>query len=134
VDISGIDLSPHMLAVYRQRLAEEPKAVQERARAFQADMRHFDLGRRFRLVTIPFRAFQHLLTAADELSCLASIHRHLVDDGTLHPGPVQSFTGCAGQPADRGGIRGEPPFSRPDGREVRRCHKIVAHDRFNQVT
>ena len=28
----------------------------------------------------------------------------------------------------------EPPFSMPDGREVRRCHKIVTHDRFNQVT
>jgi hypothetical protein len=46
-------------------------------------MREFDLGSRFTLATIPFRPFQHLMTVEDQLSCLASIRRHLVDDGVL---------------------------------------------------
>src|SRR2546422_9590575 len=83
VDIVGLDLSPHMLAVCRQRLRDEPQDVQSRVRLVEADMRRFDLGRAFTLATIPFRPFQHLLIVDDQLSCLASIHRHLVDGGTL---------------------------------------------------
>ena len=46
-----------------------------------AVIRRFDLGQRFTLVTIPFRPFQHLLTLPDQLSCLNSMRRHLVDGG-----------------------------------------------------
>src|ERR1700680_251816 len=38
LQIMGIDLSPHMLAVCRQRLREESRAVQERVWLVQADM------------------------------------------------------------------------------------------------
>src|SRR6266487_1827542 len=83
LDIVGLDVSPHMLAVCRQRLRDESEAVQKRVRLVQADMRHFDLDRRFTLVTIPFRPFQHLLTVEDQFSCLASIRRHLINEGGL---------------------------------------------------
>jgi SAM-dependent methyltransferase len=134
VDISGIDLSPHMLAICRRRLADEPEPVRNRVQLFQADMRNFDLGQRFTLATIPFRPFQHLLTVADELSCLASIHRHLLDDGTLildvfNPSLDLLVNRPIGEEFGE-----EPPFSMPDGRTVTRCHKTVPHDRFNQVT
>src|SRR5438094_9850578 len=39
LDIVGLDLSPHMLAVCRQRLLDESEAVQERVRLVQGDMR-----------------------------------------------------------------------------------------------
>src|SRR3989304_7846922 len=41
VDIVGLDLSPHMLAVCRQRLRDEPEAIQFKVRLVQADMRRF---------------------------------------------------------------------------------------------
>ena len=66
IDIVGLDLSPHMLAVCRQRLRDEPQDVQSRVRLVEADMRRFDLGRAFTLVTIPFRPFRHLLTVEDQ--------------------------------------------------------------------
>ena len=81
LDIVGLDSSPHMLTVCRQRLLDEPEAIQKSVQLVQADMRRFYW--RFTLVTIPFRPFQHLLTVDDQFACLAQVHRHLVDDGVL---------------------------------------------------
>src|SRR5262245_53730731 len=44
-------------------------------------MRDFDLARTFSLVTIPFRAFQHLLTVEDQIACLTCVRRHMSADG-----------------------------------------------------
>lgn len=85
VDIVGLDLSPHMLRVCQQRLQDEPAAVQSRVRLHRADMRNFDLAQAFRLVTLPFRPFQHLTTVADQLACLRSLHRHLAAEGNSSP-------------------------------------------------
>jgi SAM-dependent methyltransferase len=133
VDIVGLDLSPHMLAVCRERVEQEPAAVRNRVRLVQADMRDFDLGSRFTLATIPFRPFQHLLTVDDQLSCLACIRRHLVDDGMLildlfNPSLDFLVNRPVGEELDE-----EPPFTTPDGRTVLRRHKTVAIDRFQQV-
>lgn len=133
VDVVGLDLSPHMLAVCRQRLRDEPEAVQSRVRLVQADMRGFELDRTFTLVTVPFRPFQHLLTVEDQLSCLESIHRHLVDGGELildifNPSLDFLVNRAVGEE-----LAEEPEFYMPDGRRITRRHKTVAHDRFNQI-
>src|SRR5436853_1719379 len=73
VDIVGLDLSPHMLAVCRERLGHESTAVQSRVQLVQADMRNFNLERTFRLITVPFRPFQHLITVDEQRECLESI-------------------------------------------------------------
>jgi SAM-dependent methyltransferase len=132
-EITGLDLSPQMLAVCRARLRGEPEAVQSRVRVVEADMRSFDLGRPFALVTLPFRPFQHLLTVGDQLSCLHSIRRHLVDGGRLildlfNP----SLDALVSQPVGEE-FGDEPEFSMPDGRRVLRRQKTVAQDRFGQV-
>jgi len=132
-EIVGLDLSPRMLAVCRQRLGGEPEAVQARVQLVQGDMRDFDLGRTFSLVTIPFRPFQHLLTVEDQLSGLASIRRHLVDRGVLI---LDAFNPSLDALANRSigeEFGEEPEFSLADGRRVVRRHKTVAQDRFNQV-
>ena len=133
IDVVGLDLSPHMLAVCRQRLRDEPQDVQSRVRLVEADMRRFDLGRAFRLVTIPFRPFQHLLTVEDQLSCLDSVYRHLVDDGTLILDVFNpSLDALVNAPLGEE-IPEESEFEMPDRRRVRRYAKRVAHDRFNQI-
>src|SRR5262245_49105001 len=75
VEIVGLDMSPQMLGICRLRLSSESPAVQEKATLAHADMRRFDLGRAFTLVTIPFRPFQHLLTVDDQLACLSCIRK-----------------------------------------------------------
>ena len=76
VEITGLDLSPHMLAVCRERLKTEPEQVSSRVWLVEGDMRHFELARTFSLVTLPFRPFQHLTTVGDQLACLDCIHHH----------------------------------------------------------
>lgn len=133
VEIVGLDLSPSMLSVCREKLSREPQAVQSRVQLVQGDMQQFDLGREFGLVTIPFRPFQHLITVEDQLSCLDSIHRHLADGGRLIldlfnpslPRLVEErYLAESGE---------EPEFTMPDGRKVVRRHRTVSRDLFNQI-
>jgi SAM-dependent methyltransferase len=133
IEITGLDLSPHMLAVCRERLAAEPAEVRARVRLAEADMRSFDLGRTFGLVTLPFRPFQHLLTVEDQLACLGCIHRHLAPGGRLVLDVFNpSLDGLTRRNLGEE-MSPEPEFSMPDGRRVLRKHKMVSRDPFLQV-
>jgi SAM-dependent methyltransferase len=133
IEITGLDLSPHMLAVCRESLKAEPQEVQSRVRLVEADMRRFELGQTFSLVTLPFRPFQHLTTVEEQLACLGCLHRHLRDNGKLildifNP-KLESLvdTNFGKEMAD------EPEFSLPDGRKVIRRHSVVSRDTANQI-
>jgi len=82
-DVVGLDRSADMLAIARGKLAACAPDVRRRARLVGGDMRDFDLAQRFRLVTIPYRAFLHNLTVVDQLRTLEQVRRHLADDGRL---------------------------------------------------
>ena len=134
IDVVGLDLSSHMLTVCRQRLQAEPETVRNRVRLVDADMRDFDVKEKFTLATVPFRPFQHLLTVEDQLSCLARVRAHLLDNGALildifNP----SLDALVNRPIGEE-FGEEPEFSLPDGRRVTRRHKIIAQDRFRQVS
>ncbi len=133
IEIVGLDLSLPMLDVCRERLLHELGEGQARVQLVEADMRDFELGQAFRLVTIPFRPFQHLTTVADQLSCLRSIHRHLEEGGWLildifNPSLEALTSDDVGEEVGE-----EPAFTTPDGRRVVRRHKIVSRDHFNQI-
>ncbi len=81
VEIVGLDQSSAMLNVARQKLSECSPEVQKRIEIVDGDMRDFSLGRRFGLITIPYRSFLHLLTVDDQKRTLQRIHEHLADDG-----------------------------------------------------
>ena len=78
VKVVGLDISPAMLAVARQK-----SAGLENLHWVQADMRSFELGERFELAIIPGHAFQNLNTPQDQVACLECIQRHLTSGGTL---------------------------------------------------
>jgi len=74
----GVDASRDMLDVLR---AKQPPPNLE---LVQATMEAFELGEcRFPLITIPFRAFSHLLDVAAQLAALANVRRHLAPGGRL---------------------------------------------------
>ncbi len=83
VEIVGLDASTEMLRICRREVQKESESVRALVELALADMRDFDLSRRFRLITIPFRPFQHLLTVADQEACLACLYRHLEGEGQL---------------------------------------------------
>jgi SAM-dependent methyltransferase len=134
IEIAGIDLSEPMLAACRQKLALELEEIQARATVHLADMRDFDLGVEYALVTTPFRSFQHLLTVDEQLASLACIHRHLRPGGkfildVFNPS-IRAFSqsNCGEIAAE------EPEFSLPDGTRCIRRHRILDRDHFRQVT
>ena len=81
--VTGLDRAPAMLALARQRVSQLDAATQRRIELVKGDMRHFSLDRRFKLIMIPCRTFQHLLTVEDQRRTLACIREHLTDDGRL---------------------------------------------------
>ena len=83
IDIVGLDRAPAMLAIAREKLSELGAETRRRIELVESDMRTFWLGRRFKLVTIPYRAFLHLLTPEDQRRALERIRDHLTDDGRL---------------------------------------------------
>jgi SAM-dependent methyltransferase len=132
ISIYGIDLSPYMLDVCERRVEQEPPEVQARIQLDQADMRDFDLAQTFKLITIPFRPFQHLIEVEDQIACLRCIQRHLADDGrfildVFNP----SLPHMAGEVTGEE-VGSEPEFAMPDGRRVLRRSRVVKRDVFRQ--
>ena len=88
IPVAGVDSSQRMLAVAREkedRLAESATAAGKPlpVQWVEADMRDFDLDRRFGLAIIPARSFLHLLDPEDHVEVLTRIYRHLLPGGRL---------------------------------------------------
>jgi SAM-dependent methyltransferase len=83
IAIHGIDSSPAMLRTLRDKLAKEPERVRRRVGLTPGDIRSARVGKRFRLVTAPFRVAQHLLRPEDRRAWLRNITRHLEPAGLL---------------------------------------------------
>ena len=134
IEITGLDLSPHMLEVCREKLQAEPEDVRAGSGWWRGICASSSLAQTFRLVTLPFRPFQHLTTVEDQLACLGCIRRHLAEDGKLILDIFNPFHGGAGTQTNFGEeVSEEPEFSMPDGRKVIRRHKIVSRDEANQI-
>jgi len=116
-EITGLDLSPHQLAVARRKLAQETGDVRRRARLVEGNMAQFDLGERFGLIFITFRSFQALLERADQRGCLECCARHLAPRGRLG---INVFNPRMSRLAAQGLIEEKPhEFTCPDGTVVR---------------
>jgi SAM-dependent methyltransferase len=131
-EVTGLDLSEHMLARCRAKLGEEPSEVRDRACLVQADMRDFALDAAFALITTPFRPFQHLLEPEDQLACLRCANGHLARGGRLvldlfQPNPLL----LAGEEnlKERVGFADVPM---PDGGTLTCSHRIAAFHRSRQ--
>ena len=132
--VVGLDSSSRMLAICAERVQSEPEAIRSRVSLIHGDMRNFDLAQTFGLITIPFRPFQHLLTVEDQIACLTSVRRHLVENGRFIFDLFNPSLEILVKTELGKEIETEPQFSLPDGRKVQRRSKILRHDRLQQVT
>jgi ubiquinone/menaquinone biosynthesis C-methylase UbiE len=74
-EIEGIDLNDELLALARARLPE--------VRFHHADMRRFDLGRTYDVVTCLFSAIGYVTSVADLNAAIAAMARHVAPGGLL---------------------------------------------------
>jgi ubiquinone/menaquinone biosynthesis C-methylase UbiE len=135
IEIVGIDNSLSMLAVCSNKMARETQEVQARIRLIKADMRSFNLRREFRLITMPFRPFQHLTEVNDQLSCLESARRHLREDGKfvldLFNPDMERLVEQMKQTEEV--VTEEIAFEMPDGRKVNRIIKMLSINPLDQT-
>ena len=75
--VTGIDISDSMLAEARRKSSEEGEFVEW----VKADIRDFELGKKFLLIIFPFNALCHLLEVEDLETCLSCVRRHLIPSG-----------------------------------------------------
>ncbi len=133
IEIVGLDNSESMTSICADKLLHEPPEVRSRVELVPGDMRGFDLGRTFNLVTLPFRVFLHLITVEDQSSCLACVHSHLSDGGRL---ALDLFDPRLEWLVDEGRLEEQSigePFTMPDGRKVARKDRVASRDLFAQV-
>jgi SAM-dependent methyltransferase len=90
VNVVGLDFSPKMLEVARQKSAglQNIRWVEGDMRSFELDQtfglrQTFSLRQTFGLAIIPGHAFQNLNTSQDQAACLECIKRHLKPGGRL---------------------------------------------------
>jgi len=133
LDITGLDSSERMLAVCRAAIEAEPPEVQQRIDLRQGAITEFDLGRRYRLVTMPFRPFQYLSTVEEQLACLSAIRRHLESQGQLVFDLFNPSVEALARPVDPSLTDEEPPFTHPDGRAVIRRNRLLERDLAHQT-
>ena len=81
--VTGLDESPHMLALAREKLAAAGPVVESRARLEVGDMRSFQFDRRFDLAIIAVKSFAYLTERADQQRALAAVAAHLRPGGVL---------------------------------------------------
>jgi SAM-dependent methyltransferase len=123
IHITGLDLSQSMLDICREKLHREPHAVSDRVNLVQGNMTSFALAEQFRLITIPFRSFQHLVTVEDQLTCLLCIYDHMARGSHL----ILDIYNPDIRRLSEGTIRqgDEPSFRLPDGSMVVRVFEAT---------
>jgi SAM-dependent methyltransferase len=131
LSVVGVDRSEPMLSIARRKLSALPAAVQERVMLLNQDMTALGLGRRFGLVFVPARSFQHLLTVQLQRKSLRAFHRHLCPTGRL---VLQLFDPrldlLIDDPANMPGLSGANPET---GRRYMGTMLRTTLDHLNQV-
>jgi SAM-dependent methyltransferase len=81
----GLDWDPGLMRSCREALAELPEQSRRGVRLVRADMRSFELRRRFERVILPYNALYCLLSVRDVERCFRSVY------AALEPGGVFTF-------------------------------------------
>jgi SAM-dependent methyltransferase len=133
IDITGMDISNRMLELCRSRIEIESIIIQSKITLLEGDMRDFDLGRTFPLVTIPYASFTYLTGVEDQLSCLEKVRRHLEPGGSFFMSVFNESVEALADNSVFNEFDITPEFTMPDGRRVYRRFRYVERDYTRQV-
>lgn len=83
ITVTGLDISPEMLASARLKQAGLASDCRSRIKFVDGDMRNYQLRQHFSFICIPYRTFMHMLTPQDQVEVLLNVRRHLTPGGLL---------------------------------------------------
>jgi SAM-dependent methyltransferase len=128
----GLDASPHMLALARQKLLAAGPAVLERVRLVQGDLRTFALEQRFGCALIAVKSFAYLTSRADQQRALERVAAHLRPGGRLALDLLQPAPTWLARPP--GSLNQDLVQEVPErGITVARTEAVVSTDLANQI-
>jgi len=133
IEITGLDVSEYMLKECRKKINLARNEVRDRIKLVKEDMRSFDLGREFKLITTPFRPFQHLVTIDDQFACLNTIYNHLSDDGLFVLDIFNPSIPYLADESRKEEFNKEANVTMSDGRSFYRTSRTQEVDFANQV-
>jgi SAM-dependent methyltransferase len=131
-EITGLDFSPYMLQICREKLTGQPEKIQSRIKLIQGDMTKFKTDEKYALATIPFRPFQNLITVAEQKACLDCIHQHLEAKGKLVFDVFHTFLPRLIDTKFFMEMEVGPTMKLPDGRVVKRTNRTAAFHHAEQ--
>ena len=91
--VTGVEKSPAMLALARNRLALQP-SIAGRISLLEDDFTRIRLGKSFPLILLPFNTFAHMVDPADVHAALKTISLHLAPGGQAAlalPNPIPIY-------------------------------------------
>ena len=134
-NVTGIDLSPAMLARAREKLATEQDDVRARVKLLEMDARRLELPATslFDLAIAPFRVMQHLVAIEDQLDVLIGMRKSLRPGGRLvfdvfNPSYAMMTRDRSAEAEDT------PERMLPNGRMLRRTVKVLGVHWAEQVS
>lgn len=80
-DVTGIDVSPAMLAVASDKARRA--GVDRRVRLVEADLRDFSVDESYALAFAAHNSFLHMVASEDRIAALSNVARHLREGGLL---------------------------------------------------
>jgi SAM-dependent methyltransferase len=102
LSVTGVDVSPHMLAKARAKVTEG-----QQVRFLQGDARSLDTGRQFDAIIIPYNTLGHFHSRGDLVRLFARVRSQLTDTGAFAidiANPRPEFMQGRPQPCHRGRI------------------------------
>ena len=130
--VTGVDVSPHMLALAHQRLALAGPDVEARAHLILGDVRDLDLDRSFDLAIIAVKSLAYLIDRNDQQVALSTVARHLRPGGLLALDLLSPSPAWLLEPP--GSLRQDLAHTSPElGATVVRTEAVVSTDLAAQV-
>jgi SAM-dependent methyltransferase len=128
VEITGLDLSPSMLAHARAKAKQTGVEIS----FIEGDCREFELGRKFALIFMAFNSMQHLHDHASLAGLFSSVRKHLAANGrfifdVFNP----KISALARTPEDR---RPEREYEDPEGKGTIVLEQTMHYDDASQVS
>lgn len=129
--VVGVDTSPHMLALARQKLAAAGPEVAARVRLVEGDLRYLELSERFDLAIVAVKTFSYLISRHDQQLALAAVGAHLRPGGLLAIDLLNPTPDWLARPP--GSVRQDVFGHLPSGASVARTETMVSTDLATQV-
>jgi SAM-dependent methyltransferase len=123
--VSGIDCSRAMI--------EEARKISDQVEWIEADVRNFNLGKKFQLITFPFDGLQHLLSIKDIESGLDCIGNHLDKNGRFVVDVIHATPQYLANILFENGKRVDSVFQDPAGRGTVVVTQTREYDAVNQI-